>query len=522
MHARIPWPARPTAAARLAWRPALTGLALFGALAALMAAVQFATPGLADNDGYYHMKMGWLMREQGLRPEFIWLPQSILGPDQFYNHHMLYQVYLGLFAGDGSPEAMVRGAKLASVLMPALAFTAIWWLLRGQGVPWPALWALGLGVVSEAFLYRMSRPRAQSAALLLLALGLHWLLQRRYWRLLPLGFVFVWLYNAFPLLLVLVGAYAAAALLTERELAWRAGLAAAAGVALGLVVNPYFPQNISFILSHIAPKVGDATSTSVGNEWFPYQTWTLVQNSGGALGAWLLGVLAIGWRGRRFDRAQLTAFFVSVLLGYMLFKSRRFIEYFPPFALVFAALATGPLLNDWLAAARERATGGAEGGARRLAGMARWLAPALGLALVAGLAVPTIRDARELMADSRPAETYAGASAWLRANTEPGSLVFQTDWDDFPRLFFYNTHNIYLAGLDPTYFELYDTPLYDEWVAITRGEVERPAQAIRERFGATVVISDLNHRAFEREAAADPRMREVYRDDFAVIWVVDS
>ena len=36
-------------------------------------------------------------------------------------------------------------------------------------------------------------------------------------------------------------------------------------------------------------------------------------------------------------------------------------------------------------------------------------------------------------------------------NSEPGSLVFQTDWDDFTRLFFYNTTNVYTIGLDVTY-----------------------------------------------------------------------
>jgi hypothetical protein len=41
-----------------------------------------------------------------------------------------------------------------------------------------------------------------------LALGLHWLLQRRYALLVPLGFLYVWLYNAFPLLLLLAHARA--------------------------------------------------------------------------------------------------------------------------------------------------------------------------------------------------------------------------------------------------------------------------------------------------------------------------
>ena len=413
-------------------RSLLRALTMLAAFAGLFALVQYATPGLADHDGYYHLKMARLMREQGLTPEFVWLPLSILNPVDFYDHHLLYHVYLMLFAGRPDPAALIAGAKLASLLMPSLAGVAVWWLLRGQKVRWASLWALGLFALSEAFLYRLSMPRAQAASLLVLALGLHWLLAGRYRALLPLGFVYVWLYDAFPLLLVLAGVYVAATWATDRRLEWRALAFPAIGLALGLVVNPYFPHNLAFILSHLAPKLG-GSATPVGNEWYPYQTWTLVENSGPALAAFVLGALAAGWRGRRMDRATLTAFGLSVVFGLMLLKARRFVEYYPAFALIFLALSASPVLSAWEAA----------WSADVRAGRARKLAPRLApLALALVLAVPlgvTLRQARAAMARSKPPTLYAGASAWLAQNTPPGSLVFQTDWDDFPRLFFYNS-----------------------------------------------------------------------------------
>jgi len=87
-------------------------------------------------------------------------------------------------------------------------------------------------------------------------------------------------------------------------------------------------------------------------------------------------------------------------------------------------------------------------------------------------------------------------------------------------LFFYNTYNTYLAGLDPTYLQLYDKDLYDIWVKITHGEVEQPSQIILERFSAQYVHTDLNHKNFLREAANDPGLVEVYRDGQAVIFEV--
>jgi intracellular septation protein A len=494
-----------TSAQLLVWLQAMGLLLLF---LLLFGYVQFGTAGLVGNDGYYHIKLSYLMREQGtLRLDFPWLPLTILSPDGFYDHHLLYHVYLALFAPldpalDGG-QALVNGAKYASILLPALAFLAVWWLLRGQKVPAASLWAVGLFALSEPFLYRLSMARAQSASLLVLVLALHWLLKGRYRLLLPLGFVYVWLYNAFPLLLLVTAVYVTATWLTERRLAWQPVAYAAAGIALGILVNPYFPQNVAFIISHILPKVGELT-TSVGNEWYPYQTWTLAENSGYALLAFLLGVLALGWHDKRIDRPTLVALGLAVLFGAMLFKSRRFIEYYPAFALLFLAFSLRPLWREWVAEIR----------------YGRYLLP---LALVLLLAYPlvdTLVQGRTAVAKAAPADQYAQAGLWLAANVPADELIFQTDWDDFPRLFFYDSRHRYLVGLDPTYLELVDPDLFAEWVEITQGRVTPLAETIETRFGSRYVFSDLDHRAFLRQAEADSRMQELYRDEYAVIFEI--
>lgn len=483
---------------------AATLLALF---IALFAFIQYGTPALAGTDGYYHIKMGYLIRQQGLKPDFPWLPYTILNPTDFYDHHLLYHVYLALFASvdpavDGG-LALTQGAKFASILMPSLAFVAIWWLLRSQRVPWPALWAVGLFAVSEAFLYRLSMPRAQSASLLVLVLGLHWLLQSRYRLLLPLGFVYVWLYNAFPLLLMVAAVYIAATLLLERRLAWSALIYPALGIGLGLVLNPYFPQNVTFILDHLLTKVGES-AVPVGVEWDPYNTWTVVINSGMSLLVFLLGALALGWQPQRLSRNMLVAYLLSILFGLMLFRSRRFIEYFPAFSLIFLAFSATPLLRQWC---------------EKRPGLNRLLPLALSLLLAIPLSL-TVTQARTSLAGSKAADYYADAALWLHAHAPPGAMIFQSDWDDFPRLFFYNSSAIYTAGLDPTYLSNYDADLYQAWQQITVGNVHNPSEPIREQFGALYVFSDLEHHAFLRRATADPNLEEVYRDEYAVIFRV--
>lgn len=483
-------------------------LLLFALFLGLFSYVQFGGAGLAGNDGYYHMKMGWLIRQEGLKPEFPWLPQSILNQADFYDHHLLYHVYLALFATadpatDGG-AALTLGGKIASVLLPAVALLAIWWLLRGQGVIWPWLWAIGLMALSSAFLYRMSMARAQSASLLLLVLALHLLLQKKYRWLLPLGFAYVWFYNAFPLLLVVAGFYVGVTLLLERRLEWGALLYPVLGIALGLVVNPYFPENLTFIAQHLLPKLGEPT-TRVGNEWYAYQTDTLLRNSGFALAAFLLGVLGLGWQTKRMDKGMLLALATAVFFGFLLFRARRFVEYFPAFVLIFTALSVSPVLREWVGEKRP---------------FIRHLTLLLLIILLAFPLRQTLLAARDDLAGSKPANYYADAALWLRDNAEPGAHIFQTDWDDFTRLFFYNSESVYTAGLDPTYLELYDADLFAEWVRVTQGQVEQPSQFIKDRFGSQFVFSDLDHGAFLQVAAADPGLEEVYRDADAVIFAV--
>lgn len=488
----------------------VAGIVLTLAFLLFLGKVQFSTPNLPDNDGFYHIKMAEIMRLEGLKPDFPWLPLTILNPREFYNHHFLFHVALIPFTlGD-----LRLGAKVAAVVFAGLAFLMIWWLLKSQRVPYAFLWALGLLAISEAFIYRMSITRALSLSLLLLALGFHWLVTGKRRHLAFLGFIFVWAYNGFPLIIALAGIYVIAVWLVERRLDLRPVLFTVVGVAAGLIINPYFPHNLVFIIQHILPKLMDATSISVGNEWFPYTTAQLLVNSPLSLLAFISGAMALGLSHQRMTVRTAASFLAACLFGLMLFQSRRFIEYFPPFALVFAAFAWSPLIQRSLERVRKSPSW------HSVARLRLGLSVALALVALFVGGRMTFNDARSSIQNAKPYSLYAGAAAWLEANTPPGSRVFQTDWDDFPRLFFYNTHNTYLVGLDPTYMQLFDAELYDRWVAITRGQVDDPSAAILEEFGARYVMSDLHHRAFIRQADQDPRLVKVYAGSDSVIYKI--
>jgi hypothetical protein len=496
----------------------LTGLVLFGLFFAFLAQIQFSVPGLAGTDGYYHIRFAEIMRLQGLLPEFPWLPMTILNAREFYDHHFLYHVALIPFTlGD-----LIQGGKWSGVLFASLAFLSIWWLFHSQRTPLAPLWSLGLLAVSGAFIYRMSMTRAQSLSLGVLVLSLYLLFNRKYKWLFPLSFIYVWMYDGFPLILITAGAYLISRWAIAREFNLAPLVFTVAGIGLGMFLNPYFPDNVIFIARHILPKLADATSVRVGNEWYPYDTGQLLENSPGALIAFGSGILALGLRDRRMDARTGTTLIVSLCFFLMLLQARRFVEYFPAFALIFSAFAWAGVSSTTVNRTNDPSNSSSPSSYNRnlnWPGRKRAWLPAgiLIVFLLPGIWI-SFRNARESMAGAKPAGLYSAAARWLAANTPPGTRIFQTDWDDFTRLFYYNTHNTYLVGLDPTYLQLYDSSRYTKWVDITEGDLENPSGAIAFEFGAEYVFSDLNHDAFFEQAQKDPEMLNVYQDDEAVIY----
>ena len=75
-------------------------------------ALQFSSGALGSVDGYFHIRYGAILADAGwagFPPAFPGLPLTILAPDRYFDHHMLFHFWLAAFTrGD-----LVLGAKLA-------------------------------------------------------------------------------------------------------------------------------------------------------------------------------------------------------------------------------------------------------------------------------------------------------------------------------------------------------------------------------------------------------------------------
>ncbi len=115
---------------------------------------------------------------------------------------------------------------------------------------------------------------------------------------------------------------------------------------------------------------------------------------------------------------------------------------------------------------------------------------------------------KEIAGDAEP-DHYEASMAWIRENVPQGEMIFSTDWDDFPKMFYYDTRHTYVSGLDPTYLLDRDNQLKRDpslaelYKNITTGkditinsEKKEYGPVIREKFGARYVFSDNGHEDF--------------------------
>ncbi len=101
-------------------------------------------------------------------------------------------------------------------------------------------------------------------------------------------------------------------------------------------------------------------------------------------------------------------------------------------------------------------------------------------------------------------------------NIPKGELIFNANWDDFPKLFYYDTKHRYVYGLDPNYLYSEHPDLYKLLKDITEGKTEDPGPQIREKFGAKYVFTDAKENTDMVAKLLDSGWAEIiYEDDEA-------
>jgi len=497
--------------------------------------LQFSTGSICcgDFDGYYHIMWSRLLW-QGVKahhfPQFAALPLTTLNAKDYVDHHFLFHVFQIPFTWF---KDLRKGAKIASLIFAVLAVFSCYWLVVRYRIRYSLVWLLALLACSSPFLFRLNMAKAPPFAIIYSIIGIFLLFQKRYWLLLPLSFVFTLTYDMFVLLIAAAIFWTIVVAWTERRFEWRPLTFVLAGTAAGLVINPYFPHNFVLLYEHLKIKLTLSDfSTKVGHEWYPYSSWEFLGNSAVACVAMVIGYIAFEPADRK--RANHTLFFLlfSTMLLLMNLRWRRIAEYWPPFAVLFAAFS----LQPWLQGARSGLIGLPSHVIEELQPFfdhqrtdTRELLHLIGASLAAVLLALVLfwnlKVTRVDIAGSEKAGFYKKGMQWIKTNVPKDEIVFNTDWDDFPRMFYFDPTHRYVTGLDPTYLYDKNPELSNLYERITLGKEKDPGPLIRDRFSSRYVFTDNtdDHTRFFSNATASGWFDIVYEDaECTVLHIRDA
>ena len=88
-------------------------------------------------------------------------------------------------------------------------------------------------------------------------------------------------------------------------------------------------------------------------------------------------------------------------------------------------------------------------------------------------------------------------------------------------LFYFNDHNRYIIGLDPTFMHNYDADLHDRWAALTaRGESDDLLSFMKDELGTRYALIEKDHGAMESTFAQNVYFELVYEDSEAWVYAL--
>jgi hypothetical protein len=147
---------------------------------------------------------------------------------------------------------------------------------------------------------------------------------------------------------------------------------------------------------------------------------------------------------------------------------------------------------------------------------------ALVLSLITATLFINVQETGKSIHEDHPQQYYEKGMAWVRDNVPEGEMIFNTDWDDFPKMFFYDTKHSYASGLDPTYLLDKNPELSKLYEQITLGKEKDPGPIIRDRFHARYVFTDNEeiHNDFYYNALQSGWFDKVYEDEDCTVMRV--
>ena len=424
--------------------------------------MQFIVPNIIGFDSYYHIKAADIIKKEGFIKEFPWAAHTILS-NNYADIQILFRILLVPFTFLG----LNAGAKIASVLFATLCFMVFYWFLIENKIKYAFFWSLLYLFAAESLMYRFLLAREMPIAIALLILTIYFLQKRKYLLLGITSFVFVLFYSGFVIQLFVILSYFILEKIISKKFDYRIILYSLSGTILGLVINPYFPNNIFMLYTQIFKVNLIANLYNV--EWKPWPFFEFIKNNILVL-IYLLISAFILVKNKKITKVQSLYFSLALFFFIYTALSRRMQEYLIPFSV----LAFAFLFNDF----------SMQIGKNKFLKYIKTVA----VMILITLAVTNFILLRNDVINNDFLYNYGKCAEWMKNNIPKNSLIF-TNAYAFPYLFFKNSDLRYTHGIDLTYSYLYNPEEFERYMGIMQGAIKDGKDFIIQDYNPDYVFS---------------------------------
>ncbi len=469
--------------------------------------VQFSSENLAGNDTYLYIKLADIIKSGGLIKEFPWLSAAVIN-ENFMGLHFLYYILLIPFTFLGS---LIVAAKIASIFFLSLMISVFYAILKNLKLKFGYIWILLLLASSVYFLTRMNFARPLSFSVIFTLLIFFSLVKKNNLLLFVTSFLFVWAHGSFPLSILLAFIFFFVNYISKKELYYKSILFSLGGVILANLINPFFPNNLNyfsiyylsptpyFLTSQIAEwqpiKLGDLFFSDATVLVVPFLIMSIIyvfslvigfinkkselcafspqslptEQAGSDERLRLGGIVEESAKENKIISSFLFLISITFFIGTLL--QGRFIDYWVPFAIMFIAFYFEFIYFDFAKSDKiKRAMEKikfpkifSKEDAKMVLTCFVFIILAISIYNKAGFV------SQRYSHDS--SKNIRETALWLKENTPKKSIVFNVNWGDFSKLFFYNSDNYYILGLDPKFLYLKSPEKYWLYTNIEKGIV---------------------------------------------------
>ncbi len=414
----------------------------FIAFLIIFSIMQSTIPNIIGFDGYYHIKSADIIKEEGFVKEFPWAKHTILS-ENYADIQILFRILLIPFTFFG----LTLGAKLASILFSAIAFIIFYWFLNKNRIRYPFFWSLLYLFTSSALMFRFLLPRQMPLVIALLILTIYFLQKRKYLFLAITSFVFVSIHSSFVFQILIIILFVISEKIFSKKVDLKLLLYPFVGMILGLVINPYFPNNILLLFTQIFKVNLIANLFNV--EWKPWTLFEFIKNNILVL-LFILVSLFLVFKNKKITKIQTLYFSLTIFFLVYTLLSRRMQEFLVPFSI----LALAFLFNDYY---------------DRISKIKFYNVIKISAVLILVIAaLLNFTLLRQDITNNDFVHNYDNCADWMKNNIPKNSLVF-TNAYAFPYLFFKNSDIIYTHGIDLTYSYLYEPEKFERYMEVLEG-----------------------------------------------------